>query len=161
MCHFLKFILILLLDFLYVGMLVKDERGMVGRGGGGVRGKGCWWYCLHLFVSCSFCVCVVFFVFFFFFLRCRNLEVIRRVWCDNETHLQINEIYYFYVLSFHQVRRVILAARSLGMRVRATGVGHSRSPMYVDEGNIMMDVRHLQRHDGPRMQFNGPVSIVL
>ena len=45
----------------------------------------------------------------------------------------------------------------LGMRVRATGVGHSRSPLYVDEGNILMDVRKLERHDGPRMELHQPV----
>jgi hypothetical protein len=54
---------------------------------------------------------------------------------------------------------VLRAASQLGMRVRATGVGHSRSPLYVDEGNVLMDVRNLQRHDGPRMEYHPPVSV--
>ena len=44
------------------------------------------------------------------------------------------------------------------MRVRATGAGHSRSPLYVDEGNIMMDVRDIQRHDGHRMELHEPTE---
>ena len=44
------------------------------------------------------------------------------------------------------------------MRVRATGSTHSRSPLYVDEGNILMDVRNLRRHDGPALEFHPPVS---
>ena len=57
-----------------------------------------------------------------------------------------------------QVRRILRVASMLGMRARATGVGHSRSPLYVDEGNILMDVRKLQRHDGPRIELHQPVS---
>ncbi|KAH9525474.1 hypothetical protein Btru_001500 [Bulinus truncatus] len=66
----------------------------------------------------------------------------------------IDQLFYTKPKTIWEVRRVLNAARSLGIRVRATGAGHSRSPMYVDEGNIMMDVRDLQRHDGPFMQLN-------
>ncbi|XP_046569751.1 uncharacterized protein LOC124278047 [Haliotis rubra] len=68
--------------------------------------------------------------------------------------INIDNLFYTRPTSIYQVRRIILVARHLGMRVRATGAGHSRSPLYVDEGNIMMDVRDLERHDGPRMQIN-------
>lgn len=71
--------------------------------------------------------------------------------------IEIDQVFYTAPKTIWEVRRIILAARQLGMRVRATGVGHSRSPLYVDEGNIMMDVRGLQRHDGPRIQLNQPV----
>ncbi|XP_059141303.1 uncharacterized protein LOC131929117 isoform X3 [Physella acuta] len=47
-----------------------------------------------------------------------------------------------------------LRGTSAGMRVRATGAGHSRSPLYVDEGNIMMDVRDLRSHEGVWMRIN-------
>ncbi|PVD32918.1 hypothetical protein C0Q70_08365 [Pomacea canaliculata] len=70
--------------------------------------------------------------------------------------IEIDQVFYTAPKTIWEVRRIILAARQLGMRVRATGVGHSRSPLYVDEGNIMMDVRGLQRHDGPRIQLNQP-----
>ncbi|KAK0069006.1 hypothetical protein Bpfe_001969 [Biomphalaria pfeifferi] len=68
--------------------------------------------------------------------------------------ININQLFYTKPKTIWEVRRVLFAARSLGLRVRATGAGHSRSPLYVDEGNIMMDVRDLQRHDGPFMQLN-------
>ncbi|CAL1545915.1 unnamed protein product [Lymnaea stagnalis] len=67
--------------------------------------------------------------------------------------INIDQLFYVKPKTVWEVRNVILAARSLGMRVRATGAGHSRSPLYVDEGNIMMDVRDLQRHDGPFMEI--------
>ncbi|GFN92828.1 D-arabinono-1,4-lactone oxidase-like [Plakobranchus ocellatus] len=68
--------------------------------------------------------------------------------------IQVDQLFFVKPKTIWEVRRVILAARSLGMRVRATGAGHSRSPLYVDEGNIMMDMRELQRHDGPFMELN-------
>ncbi|XP_012946738.1 uncharacterized protein LOC101860474 [Aplysia californica] len=68
--------------------------------------------------------------------------------------IQIDQLFYVKPKTVWEARRVILAARRLGMHVRATGAGHSRSPLYVDEGNIMMDVRDLQRHDGPFMELN-------
>ncbi|KAL8584779.1 hypothetical protein ACOMHN_035698 [Nucella lapillus] len=70
--------------------------------------------------------------------------------------IEIDQLFYTVPTTIFQVRRIIKAAAYLGMRVRATGVGHSRSPLYVDEGNILMDVRHLERHDGPRMELHQP-----
>ncbi|XP_050410600.1 uncharacterized protein LOC126825140 [Patella vulgata] len=71
----------------------------------------------------------------------------------------IDNLFYTLPKTIWEVRRVIRAAGLLGMRVRATGAGHSRSPLYVDEGNIMMDVRALERHDGPRMELHQPTPI--
>ncbi|XP_076453306.1 L-gulonolactone oxidase-like isoform X2 [Babylonia areolata] len=70
--------------------------------------------------------------------------------------IEIDQLFYTAPTTIFQVRRIVRAASMLGMRVRATGVGHSRSPLYVDEGNVLMDVRHLQRHDGPRMEVHQP-----
>lgn len=70
--------------------------------------------------------------------------------------IEIDQVFYTAPTTIWQVRRVLRAASVLGMRVRATGVGHSRSPLYVDEGNILMDVRQLERHDGPRMELHPP-----
>ncbi|ESO97354.1 hypothetical protein LOTGIDRAFT_159383 [Lottia gigantea] len=71
----------------------------------------------------------------------------------------IDNLFYTRPTDIWQVRKVLRAAKQLKMRVRATAVGHSRSPLYVDEGNIMMDVRDLNRHDGPRLQLNQPNQI--
>ncbi|BFZ04582.1 hypothetical protein BsWGS_07621 [Bradybaena similaris] len=72
--------------------------------------------------------------------------------------INIDQLFYVRPKTIWEVQKVILAARRLGMRVRATGAGHSRSPMYVDEGNIMMDTRDLQRHDGPRMEMRNKTA---
>jgi FAD/FMN-containing dehydrogenase len=60
-------------------------------------------------------------------------------------------------ITIWEVSRVIKAASMTGIHVRATGAGHTRSPLYPDEGHIMMDVRNLQRHDGPAMELHKPV----
>ncbi|KAK3786088.1 hypothetical protein RRG08_045475 [Elysia crispata] len=68
--------------------------------------------------------------------------------------IQVDQLFFVKPKTIWEVRRVIFAAWSMGMRVRATGAGHSRSPLYVDEGNIMMDMRELQRHDGPFIELH-------
>ncbi|KAK7087760.1 L-gulonolactone oxidase-like [Littorina saxatilis] len=70
--------------------------------------------------------------------------------------IEIDQLFYTAPTTIWEVQHILRVASMLGMRVRATGVGHSRSPLYVDEGNIMMDVRNLQRHDGPRMELHQP-----
>lgn len=85
-----------------------------------------------------------------------SVEIVQFVNWDKT--IEIDQVFYTAPTTIWEVRRIILAASQLGMRVRATGVGHSRSPLYVDEGNIMMDVRNLQRHDGPRMEIHRPTQ---
>ncbi|GFS23596.1 D-arabinono-1,4-lactone oxidase-like [Elysia marginata] len=73
--------------------------------------------------------------------------------------IKVDQMFFVKPKTIFEVRKVIFAAKSLGMRVRATGAGHSRSPLYVDEGDIMMDVRELQRHDGPFIELNQENSV--
>lgn len=68
----------------------------------------------------------------------------------------IDNLFYVKPTTIWEVARVIKAASMTGIRVRATGAGHTRSPLYPDEGHIMMDVRDLKRHDGPDMELHKP-----
>ncbi|KAK3609796.1 hypothetical protein CHS0354_022658 [Potamilus streckersoni] len=70
----------------------------------------------------------------------------------------IDNLFYVRPTTIQQVQRIIRVAAMMHMRVRATGKGHSRSPLYPDEGNIMMDVRDLTRFDGPRIELMRPSS---
>jgi len=73
--------------------------------------------------------------------------------------IKLDHVFYVRPITIFQVRAVIRGARMLGLRIRATGAGHTRSPMYTDEGHIMMDVRGLQRHDGQEMELHAPVCL--
>lgn len=68
----------------------------------------------------------------------------------------ISTLFYTRPTTIWDVRRILKAAVVIGLQARATGVGHSRSPLYVDEGNIMIDVTGLERHDGPRIEIHRP-----
>lgn len=81
-----------------------------------------------------------------------HVEIVQFINWDKT--IEIDQLFYTVPTTIFQVRRIIKAAAHLGMRVRATGVGHARSPLYVDEGNILMDVRQLERHDGPRIELH-------
>ena len=62
-----------------------------------------------------------------------------------------------------EVKAVIRAAGGLGLRVRAAGSGHSWSPLFADEGHVVMYMSKLQRPDGPRLeliQVSGLIDIV-
>ena len=47
-----------------------------------------------------------------------------------------------------QVQAVIRGARTLGLRVRAAGEKHTWTPMFADEGDIVIYVKDLQRPNG-------------
>lgn len=70
----------------------------------------------------------------------------------------LNNLFYVKPKTVWEVKRVIKAAAMSGLKVRATGLGFTRSPLYPDEGHISMDVRDLERHDGPRMELHKPVN---
>ncbi|XP_076108692.1 uncharacterized protein LOC143076722 [Mytilus galloprovincialis] len=71
----------------------------------------------------------------------------------------IDNLFYVKPATIWEVARVIKAASMTGIHVRATGAGHTRSPLYPDEGHIMMDVRALKRHDGPDMELHKPNQV--
>ena len=48
---------------------------------------------------------------------------------------------------------MVKAAKGLGLRVRAVGSGHSWSPLFADEGHVIMYMTGLKRPDGPRMEL--------
>lgn len=52
-----------------------------------------------------------------------------------------------------EVQAVIRGARKLGLSVRAAGRTHSWTPLFSDEGQVVMYVRDLQRPDGPQMEL--------
>ncbi|KAL3856381.1 hypothetical protein ACJMK2_011149 [Sinanodonta woodiana] len=85
-------------------------------------------------------------------------EVEIRHFVNWDKTILIDNLFYVRPTTIQQVQRIIRVADMMQMRVRATGEGHSRSPMYPDEGNIMMDVRDLTRFDGPRMELMRPSS---
>ena len=86
-------------------------------------------------------------------------EVEIRHFVNWDKTILIDNLFYVRPTTLQQVLRIIRVAAMMQMRVRATGEGHTRSPLYPDEGNIMMDVRDLTRFDGPRMELMRPVSI--
>ncbi|CAG2227679.1 unnamed protein product [Mytilus edulis] len=70
----------------------------------------------------------------------------------------IDHLFYVKPKTIWEVQRVVNAAALTGIHIRATGGGHTRSPLYPDEGQISMDVRELERHDGPRIELHKPNS---
>lgn len=68
----------------------------------------------------------------------------------------ISTVFYARPKNIWEVQDILRAATHVGLQARATGVGHTRSPLYVDEGNIMIDVKGLERHDGPRIEIHRP-----
>lgn len=70
----------------------------------------------------------------------------------------ISTVFYAKPKNIWEVQDILRAAIHVGLQARATGVGHTRSPLYVDEGNIMIDVKGLERHDGPRIEIHRPVN---
>ena len=44
-------------------------------------------------------------------------------------------------------------SKYLQLQVRCAGAKHSWSPMFPDEGNILMYNQDIQRHDGPRIEL--------
>lgn len=72
----------------------------------------------------------------------------------------IDHLFYVKPKTIWEVQRVVNAAALTGIHIRATGGGHTRSPLYPDEGQISMDVRELERHDGPRIELHKPVNIM-
>ncbi|KAK3609797.1 hypothetical protein CHS0354_022659 [Potamilus streckersoni] len=85
-------------------------------------------------------------------------EVEIRHFVNWDKTILIDNLFYVHPTTIQQVQRIIRVAAMMQMRVRATGEGHSRSPLYPDEGNIMMDVRDLTRFDGPRIELMRPNS---
>ncbi|CAC5410383.1 unnamed protein product [Mytilus coruscus] len=66
----------------------------------------------------------------------------------------IDHLFYVKPKTVWEVQRVVKAAAMTGIHIRATGGGYTRSPLYPDEGQISIDVRELERHDGPRMELH-------
>ncbi|KAL3856375.1 hypothetical protein ACJMK2_011143 [Sinanodonta woodiana] len=85
-------------------------------------------------------------------------EVEIRHFVNWDKTILIDNLFYVRPTNIQQVQRIIRVAAMMQMRVRATGNGYSRAPLYPDEGNIMMDVRDLARFDGPRMELIKPSS---
>lgn len=73
----------------------------------------------------------------------------------------IDNLFYVKPKTVWGVKRVIKAAAMAGVKLRATGGGYTRSPLYPDEGHISMDVRELDRHDGPRIELRKPVNVLI
>lgn len=56
--------------------------------------------------------------------------------------------------SVEEVQSVIIGAKNLGLQVRAVGSGHSWSPLFPDEGNVLMYTKDIERPDGrPRIEL--------
>ncbi|KAL3856376.1 hypothetical protein ACJMK2_011144 [Sinanodonta woodiana] len=85
-------------------------------------------------------------------------EVEIRHFLNWDSTIVIDNLFYVRPTTLQQVVRIVRVAAMMQMRVRATGEGHTRSPLFADEGNIMMDVRELTRFDGPRMEVMRPSS---
>ena len=67
----------------------------------------------------------------------------------NWAHTQVrDQILAVYPTTVEEVQTVVRAARQLGLRVRAAGRGHSWSPLFADEGDVVMHVKDLKRSDG-------------
>ena len=60
----------------------------------------------------------------------------------------MNEILAVKPTKVEEVQRVIKGARQLGLRVRAAGTKHSWTPLFSDEGDVVIYVRELERPDG-------------
>ena len=59
-----------------------------------------------------------------------------------------NEILSVSPTTVEEVQAVVRAARQLGLRVRAAGRTHSWTPLFSDEGDIVMHVRDIKRPKG-------------
>ncbi|KAL5017238.1 hypothetical protein ScPMuIL_006827 [Solemya velum] len=73
--------------------------------------------------------------------------------------ITINNVFYVVPKSVSEIRSVLVAANAIGLRVRATGAGHTRSPLYPDEGHIMMDMRSVKRHDGKQIEIHPKTTV--
>lgn len=93
-----------------------------------------------------------------YFIGSRGPRVDIRQFVNWDKTIIIDNLFYVKPTTIWEVKRVIKAASMTGIHVRATGAGYTRSPLYPDEGQISMDVRDLQRHDGPRMEMHKPVG---
>ena len=91
-----------------------------------------------------------------YFIGSRGPRVDIRQFVNWDKTIIIDNLFYVKPTTIWEVKRVIKAASMAGIHVRATGAGYTRSPLYPDEGQISMDIRDLQRHDGPRMEMHKP-----
>ncbi|CAH1781335.1 unnamed protein product [Owenia fusiformis] len=56
--------------------------------------------------------------------------------------------------TLEQLQNIVKAARTLGLKVRCIGIAGSWTPLWADKGQILMDLKNLVRHDGPRLEMN-------
>ncbi len=54
---------------------------------------------------------------------------------------------------FEEVQNIVRACRQLGLRLRAAGATHSWSPMFSDEGHVLMYTNKLVPFDGDKMSL--------
>lgn len=89
-----------------------------------------------------------------YFIGPRGPRVDIRQFVNWDKTIIIDHLFYVKPKTVWEVQRVVKAAAMTGIHIRATGGGYTRSPLYPDEGQISIDVRELERHDGPRMELH-------
>ena len=55
--------------------------------------------------------------------------------------------------SLSEIQAVVKGCRELAIRIRAAGATHSWSPLFSDEGQLVMFTKDLKRHDGPQIEL--------
>lgn len=61
--------------------------------------------------------------------------------------------------NLNEIKRVLLAARLLGLKVRCVGSAYSFSDLLADEGQLLLETNKLKtKHDGPAIELNEPVD---
>lgn len=89
-----------------------------------------------------------------YFIGPRGPRVDIRQFVNWDKTIIIDHLFYVKPKTVWEVQRVVKAAAMTGIHIRATGGGYTRSPLYPDEGQISIDVRELERHDGSRMELH-------
>ena len=53
------------------------------------------------------------------------------------------------------IQKIVVACRQLGLRIRCVGYGHSWSPLFSDENNVLMQMDALKPEEGqPAIKLN-------
>ncbi|CAH1774396.1 unnamed protein product [Owenia fusiformis] len=72
----------------------------------------------------------------------------------NKTQTYSENIFQVDVQNLEEIRNVLKAARTLGLRVRAVGGGYNPIALCPDRGQIQLRLHDLKRFDGPRLELH-------